>query len=155
MPRTRSLPLLVLTMALTLAMAATAFAYYTPAGGKWKYRDLFEATDGGALRLSKSGRKVTKLKLVVGERNREDCGGKRIALRGKMKIKRYKKVNGRYAVGRISKGLFVARRAKFTLDGKKVKGKLLMLWDERGTLVDSGQVTLGRDCSIRFFANKK
>lgn len=115
--------------------------------------DLFDATDGGAMKVSGNGRKLKRLKLITGERAPDECGGK-VVLRSKMKIRRFKKAGGRRAVGRLaSSGLIVPVRARYKVAGKRRTGKIIMLWDDAGRQTDTARVEIG-DCFVNFIGRK-
>jgi hypothetical protein len=138
---------------LMLGLADRSSAYDKPAGGKWSFQNLFDYTKYGALSLSKDGTKVTKLVLVPGEGAPEACGQAKIRLQTRAQVKRYRRVNGRYAVGNLKKGLFVGKPMVFKQDKKSFRAKLEILWDETGRLAETGMYERG-DCYIKFFARK-
>jgi len=138
---------------LMLGLADRSSAYYKPAGGKWNFQNLFDYTKYGSLALSKDGKKVTKLVLVPGEGAPEACGKAKIRLQTRVRVRRYRKVSGRYAVGNLRKGLFVGKPMVFKQDKKRFRAKLEILWDETGRLAETGMYERG-DCYIKFFARK-
>lgn len=139
---------------LLLAFAAgSASAYSKPAGGRWRFFNLFDDTKKGALVLSRNASKVSKLVLVPGD-TAETCGKGAIRLKSRPKIRSYRSVNGRYAVGKIRRGLFVQIPAVFKQGKRTRRGKLMMLWGETGRMVDTGKVDIGA-CSIDFYAHKR
>lgn len=153
---TRAPVLVLLAGALLLAgPASIASAYDKPRGGKWNIQDSFGYTDGGAMSIAKDRGKLTKLVLFAGEDYLEQCGARRIQLTSRPKIKRFASAGGRWAVGRQQGGSTLIRPvpATFKLAGKKVKGKLLMLFDEDGLLAETAEVELP-SCSLSFYARK-
>ena len=154
-PALRSLAVAVGVAALLLiGLTATASAYVRPAGGTWRFENLFDDTKDGALKLTGNGLSVKKLVLVPGEDSVGACGSSWVRLAGRAKIRSYRSVNGRYAFGRLRSNLFVPAPVTFTQGGKRVRGKLLLLFGQTGRLVDSGQAELPGDCHIRFYARK-
>lgn len=145
---------LVACLLLLAVAAAPASAYTKPKGGRWIYRNLFENTKKGSLVLARNGSKIAKLVLVPGERNFDTCGRATVRLKSRPKIRSYRSVNGRYAVGKLKKGLFVPTRAVFKQGKKTRRGKLLALWDDPGTTLTPGKVVIG-GCTLDFYANKR
>lgn len=143
------------TLLTGLALPATASAYVRPAGGAWSFQHLFDDTSAGKLKLSRKGTAVTRLSFTPGARSIDACGTAPIALVGSVRIRSYRKANGRYAVGALPGRLFKPTRVRFRRDGKSVKGTLLLLWDHDGRLMDTGQVRLADGCQLRFFARKR
>ena len=153
-PRRRLLAA-ALAVAIPLAAASDAHAYATPVGGAWTFGNLFDDTRRGALTLSKAGTQVTKLVAVPGERSVDECGGGAIRMTSRPKIRSWSSVNGRYAVASKPGSLFRPTPAWFTRGGRRVRGKVMLLWDHDGKLVDTGQIHLPGDCRIDFFAHAR
>jgi hypothetical protein len=153
-PRRRLLAA-ALAVAIPLAAASDAHAYVKPVGGAWTFGNLFDDTRSGALTLSKAGTQVTKLVAVPGERSVEECGRGAIRMTSRPKIRSWRSVNGRYAVAVNPSGLFRPTPAWFTRGGRRVRGKVMLLWDETGRLLDTGEIHLPGDCRIDFFASKR
>lgn len=133
--------------------AAPAAAYEKPAGGRWRFQNLFDDTRTGAIVLSRDASKVVKLVLVPGERSVETCGRAAVRLKSRPKIRSFPSVNGRYAVGKLRRGLFVQISATFKQGKRTLRGKILLLWEDTGRLLSTGKVDVGR-CDIDFFARK-
>lgn len=152
-PRRRLLAAAV-ALVVPLAAASDAHAYVKPAGGAWTFSNLFDDTRSGALTLSRAGTQVTKLVVVPGERSAGQCGAAAIRLTSRPKIRSWRSANGRYAVAVNPSGLFRPLPAWFARDGRRVRGRVMLLWDHDGRLVDSGKVELPGDCQISFHARK-
>jgi hypothetical protein len=137
---------------LSLAAGQASAAYPKPAGGRWRFLNLFDDTKSGALVLSRDSSKVVKLVLKPGD-TAAACGAAAIRLKSRPKVRSYRGVNGRYAVGRIRRGLFVPTPMTFKQGRRAFRAKLLLLWD------DARQMNTGRfehgDCTINFFAHKR
>lgn len=141
-------------LAVPLAAASDAQAYEKPAGGAYTFRGLFDDARRGALTLARDGTRVTKLVAVPGERSAGRCGTGAIRMTSRPKVRPYRSANGRWAVARNPGGLFRPTPAWFTRAGRRVRGKVMLLWDHDGRLVDSGEIHLPGDCRIGFFASK-
>jgi hypothetical protein len=152
---TRRLSAVLAILALLVAAPAAYAIYQKPAGGKWTIQDAFERTDGGAMTISKDRTKLTKLVLNVGEDWVATCETERIRLASKPKIKKFASAGGRYAIGAQRRGssLIVPVRATFKVGGKRVNGKIIMLWDEAGRLATSASVETP-NCGLSFNARK-
>lgn len=142
-------------LVLPLAAASDAHAYVKPAGGGYRFNNLFDDTRSGALTLSKAGTQVTKLVAVPGERSVDQCGRGAIRMTSRPKIRSWRSANGRYAVAVNPSGLFRPTPAWFTRGGRRVRGKVMLLWDHDGRLVDTGQIHLPGDCRLDFFAHAR
>lgn len=155
-PRRSLVRCLPLVVAALVALPVTgASAYVKPPGGKWNIQDVFEGTDGGSMRIAKDGGSLTKLVLKPGEDTIEDCGAGAVRLASTPKIKKFKTAGGRYAIGRQKKGstLITPVSVSVKVAGKKVRGTLLMLWDDSGRLASTAEVEAG-DCELDFAARK-
>lgn len=153
-PRRRLLAAAV-ALALPLAAASDAHAYEKPAGGAYRFNNLFDDTRSGALTLSQAGTQVTKLVLVPGERSVAQCGARPIRMTSRPKVRSYRSANGRWAVAHNPGGLFRPTPAWFARDGRRVRGKVMLLWDETGRLVNTAEAHLPGDCRLDFFASKR
>ncbi len=147
--------LLLVAVALVALPVAGASAYVKPPGGKWNVQDVFEGTDGGSMRIAKDGGSLTKLVLKPGTDSIGACGAGAVRLASTPKIRKFKTAGGRYAIGRQKKGstLITPVRVDVKVAGKKVKGTLLMLWDDSGRLAQTAELEAG-DCALRFAARK-
>lgn len=141
-------------VALPLAAASDADAYVKPAGGVWSFQDLFDDTRSGALTLSSTGTQVTKLVAVPGERTVGECGSAAIRLVSRPTIRSYRSANGRYAVASKPRPLFRPTPAWFKRGARRVRGRLMLLWDHDGKLLDTGEIHLSGGCRVDFFARK-
>lgn len=142
-------------LALPLAAASHAHAYVKPAGGGYRFFGLFDDAERGALTLSRAGTQVTKLVAVPGERTVEECGPAAIRMTSRPKIRPYRSANGRWAVAHNPGGLFRPTPAWFARGGRRVRGKVMLLWDHDGRLLDTGQIHLPGDCRVDFFAHAR
>jgi len=153
---TRLALLLTIAGALLVAGPVTSASavYQKPPTGKWTFQNLFDDTKRGALALGKKGKAtvIRKLVLVVGDDDREACG-KRIKVAGKPKLRSFRSVNRRWAFARNPNGLFLPKAVGLKVDGKARRGRLIMLFDESGRLVNSATLEY-RDCTLSFFAHK-
>jgi len=138
---------------LTLGSAEHASAYTKPPGGKWGFHNLFDYTKRGALSLSRNGSKVTKLVLVPGEELAETCGKDPVRLKSRPRVRSFRKVDGRYAVANLKRGLFIGKPLTFKQGKRRFRARLELLWDESGRLVQTGQFDHG-ECHLSFFARK-
>lgn len=145
---------LVLSSLLLLAVAVgqASASYSKPAGGKYKFYNLFDDTKHGALVLSRNATKVTKLVLKPGD-TADACGKAAIRLKSRPRVRSYRSVNGRYAVGRIRRGLFVPTPMTFKQGRRAFRAKLLLLWDD-ALQMNTGNFVHG-GCTINFYAHKR
>ncbi len=107
------------------------------------------------MRIAKDGGAIAKLVLKPGEDNVEACGSGAVRLVSKPKVKKFRSAGGRYAVGRQKQGSTLINPVSVDLKsgGKKVKGTLLMLWDDSGRLATTAGIEFG-DCDLDFAARK-
>jgi hypothetical protein len=146
---------MVCALLLVAGPIAVALGYDKPAGGKWQIQDVFDYTAGGSMKVAANGKAVKKLKLKVGADYVETCGAKKLSTKGKLKVKKFVKSGGRWAVGRTAGGstLIEPIKAKFKLGTKTVKGKALMLFDESGETALTARVELDA-CTLTFAVRK-
>lgn len=141
----------VLLLALTVERAA---AYSKPPGGRWTFQHLFDDTRSGTFALTRDGARVAKLVLVPGERRVDSCGRAAIRLVSRPQLRTYRFANGRYAVAKKRSGLFVTTAMRFKRGNRAFTGKLMLLWDHDGRLLDTGKFESG-SCRIDFYARKR
>lgn len=151
---TRALVATLAASVLLMLAADRAAAYEKPPGGAWTFNNLFDDTKSGSFALTRDGGRVAKLVLVPGEDSVASCGSAAIKLTARPKLLSYRSVNGRYAVARLRRGLFVPFAMGFKQGGRSFSAKLMLLWDHDGRLVDTGKVEFG-DCRIGFYARKR
>lgn len=153
--RLRVVLVAVLALGLLAVPVSSASAYSKPAKGRWKVEDLFGDVGGGTMKVAKSRKKIKKLKIKISKPNRAACGG-RTAVASGLKIKKYKQAGGRWAYARLPRktGLFTGKRTKIRVGGKKVRGKLILLFDETGKLVSTGGLELPGGCVLDFIVRK-
>jgi hypothetical protein len=145
---------LIVALALLIGPISDASAYKKPAKGGWSVEDLFGDVKGGSMKVAKDRKKIKKLKIKISDERAATCGGKVATAKG-LKIKRYGKAGGRYAYGKLPKktGLFEPKPTKFKLGGKKVRAKLMLLFDESGKLAVTARFEY-RDCTLNFLVRK-
>jgi hypothetical protein len=154
-PHARALAIALAGALLLIVLAPTAaLAYTRPPGGRWAVQHMFDETSSGALSLSRDGSSVATLVLVPGETRSDQCGTRPVRLVSRPKIRSWRSANGRYAVAVNPSGLFKPLPAVFQRDGRSVRGRLMLLWDHDGRLVDTGKVELPGDCHLNFHARK-
>jgi hypothetical protein len=153
--RALGLALAAAVLLLVLAPAQRAGAYTKPAGGAYTVQHLFDVTRGGQLALSRDGASVAKLVLVPGERSAAACGSEKVTLLSRPKVRSWRGANGRYAVAVLPGRLFRPLAASFRHGSRTVRGKLMLLWDRDGRIVETAKVELGGACDLQFYARKR
>lgn len=152
-PRPLLLALVLATAAFCLAAgpAAAGSKYGTPRTGAWSVDSSFDDTKGGTMQLSKK-KKVTKLVALTGE-DADDACGTRVELVSEPKLKSYKSVSERWALAGLKKGLFVPTPVRYEVDGKRVSGKIKLLFNSP-KLASPAQITFG-GCTLNFTLRAK
>lgn len=154
MRRVTALLALAISALMLLGPISPASAYSKPAKGKWKVEDLFGDVRGGSMKVAKNRKTIKSLKVNVSSENREACGGKKAIVKG-IKAKRYGKAGGRWAYAKLPKrtGLFEPKPTRVKIGGDRVRGKLQLLFDVTGKLVNSAKLLIG-SCTLDFIVRR-
>lgn len=142
---------------LLVAMPASGFfsSYKKPPGGKWGIDSRLDYTKRGVMRINSKTNRITKLVAVIGgTRGDTEACGSRVTLVSKPKMKSYRQFSGRWAVANVRNGLLVRRGVKLKIRGKVVVGKLELIFDRSGRVVEDGTIERG-DCFFDFLVRKK
>ncbi len=145
--------LLIGALVLVVGPIGSASAYSKPAKGGWSVEQLFSGVKGGSMKVAKNRKKIKKLTIKYSDDSKDACG-KKATITG-LKVKAYKQAGGRYAYAKLPKktGLFEPKPTKIKVGGKRVRGKLMLLFDQSGKLVSSARIEY-RACSVDFLVRK-
>lgn len=147
--------------AIVLATPAAATAawseYRTPVAGTWVVQDMFDRTAGGSAQIAKGGKRLARLSVKVGERNKGEggCGDARtVAIAKSLPIKRVGSYQ-RPVVGRLGKDkLITTISTTLTVDGQRRPGKIEVIFEKDGRSAFTVRMETG-NCGLDFALRKK